>query len=53
MILYIVRSKDRIMINDDVNVSNYLIRVLVKMSIFGKLVHVIVSIIKRVKLVSI
>ena len=41
------------MINVDVSVNNYLIRVSSKIIIFGKLVHKIASMIKRVILVNI
>ena len=51
--MYIIQSKNEIMINVDVKVNNYLIRVPSKIIIFGKLVHVIASMIKRVKLVNI
>ena len=51
--MYILQSKNEIMIKVDVNVNNYLIRVPSKIIIFGKLVHVIASMIKRVKLVNI
>ena len=51
--MYITQSKNEIMVNVDVNVNNYLIRVPSKIIIFGKLLHVIASMIKRVKLVNI
>ena len=41
------------MINVDVSVNNYLIKVSSKIIIFGKLVHKIASMIKRVILVNI
>ena len=51
--MYIIQSKNEIMVNVDVNVDNYLIRVSSKIIIiFGKLVHKIASMIKRVKLVN-
>ena len=51
--MYIIQSKNEIMINFDVNVNNYLIRVPSKIIIFRKLVHKIATLIKHVKLVNI
>ena len=48
----VTKSKSGIMINTDVNVKNQLLGGLTKIIICRFLVHVIVSVIKHVKLVS-
>ena len=51
--MYAIQSKNRIIINVDMNAKNQLIGVLVKEFILGILVHVMVVVIKCVKLVTI
>ena len=53
MKIYLIQSKNGIMINVNVNVRNQLIGVLVKETTCEILAHVIVNVIKREELVSI
>ena len=46
--MYVIRSKNGTMINVDVNVKNQLIEAFVKKATCGILVHMIVSVTKRI-----
>ena len=50
--LYEIQIKSGIIRNVSVNVKNQMIGVLVKMVVYGNLLHVIVSVIKHVKLMN-
>ena len=51
--VYVIQSKNGIMMNVDLSAKNKMIEFLVKMIICGILVHVIVSVIRHLKLASI
>ena len=53
MKVYVIQSRNEMLMNVGVGVKNYLIGVLVKMVICGILVRVIASVIKHVKLMNI
>ena len=53
MKVYVIQSKNGIMLTASISVKNYMIGVLAKMVISGILAHVIVNVIKYVKLTNI
>ena len=53
MKVYVIQSKNGIIMNDSLRVKNYTIGVLVKMIIFAILAPVIVNVIKHLKLMII
>ena len=53
MKVYVIQRKNEIIMNKGVSVKNQVIGILAKMTVCGILVHVIVSVIRHVKLTNI